>query len=169
MIASVDTLPPFKPESVLYRPQQHFFRGSLGRFATGVAVVTFEGPDGPKGITINSFTSVSMDPALVLVSIAKTAKSHEQLSERAFAVNILGAEQQALALHYAGKPNREPQWVDGKWAPRLAGALSHFECKPWAAYDGGDHTLFIGEVQEFGYRDGDALGFVSGQIGRAHV
>lgn len=153
----------FRPESKLYRPRQQYFRGSLGRFATGVAVVTFDGAQKRHGITVNSFTSVSMDPPLVLVSIARTTKAHDELAGRAFTVNILGAEQQELAGHFAGRPNREPTFVEGDVAPRLAGVLSWFECTPWAAYDGGDHTLYLGEVKNFDYRTGDALGFVNGR------
>ncbi|MHB1172142.1 MAG: flavin reductase family protein [Lacisediminihabitans sp.] len=164
MIATPHQTTGFNPESTLYRPRQHYFRGSLGRFATGVAVVTFDGSEKRRGITVNSFTSVSMEPPLVLVSVARTTKAHDELMNRPFTVNVLGAEQQLLASNFAGKPNEEPRWVEGDVAPRLAGVLSYFECKPWAAYDGGDHTLFLGEVVNFDYRSGDALGFVNGQF-----
>ena len=127
-------------------PRAHRFRGSLGRFATGVAIVTFDGATKRHGITVNSFTSVSMDPPLVLASIARTAKAHDELAGRPFTVNILGAEQRQLAMHFAGRPGPEPKWVEGATAPRLSGVLAYFECRPWAAYDGGDHTLYVGEV-----------------------
>lgn len=156
--------PSFRPESSLYRPPSHHFRGSLGRFATGVAVVTVAADGQRHGITVNSFTSVSLDPPLVLVSIQRTASSHALLAGRPFTVNILGAEQQSIAMHFAGRPNAEPNWLDGSYAPRLAGALSHFECTPWAEYDGGDHTLFLGRVEDFDYRSGDALGFADGRF-----
>ncbi|WP_125612672.1 flavin reductase family protein [Specibacter cremeus] len=141
------------------RPRDHHFRGSLGRFATGVAIVTFDGVTKRHGLTVNSFTSVSLEPPLVLVSIARSTKAHDELAERPFTVNILGAEQKDLALHFAGQPSREPLWVEGEVAPRLSHVLAFFECKPWAAYDGGDHTLYLGEVVDFDYRRGDALGF----------
>ncbi|WP_028270058.1 flavin reductase [Arthrobacter sp. CC3] len=143
-------------------PKDHHFRGSLGRFATGVAIVTFDGATKRHGITVNSFTSVSMEPPLVLVSIARTAKAHDELAGRPFTVNILGAEQRHLATHFAGRPGYEPRWVEGATAPRLAGVLAYFECRPWAAYDGGDHTLYLGEVADFDYRHGDALAFANG-------
>ena len=139
----------------------HHFRGSLGRFATGVAIVTFDGVTKRHGITVNSFTSVSMEPPLVLVSIARTAKAHDELAGRPFTVNILGAEQRQLAMHFAGRPGPEPPWVEGGTAPRLSRVLAYFECKPWAAYDGGDHTLYIGEVVDFNYRNGDALAYAN--------
>ena len=150
--------------SAVLRPHEQHFRGSLGRFATGVAVVTFDTDQGRHGITVNSFTSVSLEPPLVLVSIARTTKSHDELAGRPFTVNVLGAEQRALASNFAGTPTGEPRWVEGTVAPRLAGVLSYFECTPWAAYDGGDHTLYLGEVVSFDYRAGDALGFVNGQF-----
>jgi flavin reductase (DIM6/NTAB) family NADH-FMN oxidoreductase RutF len=142
-------------------PRAHHFRGSLVRFATGVAIVTFYGATKRHGITVNSFTSVSMEPPLVLVSIARSTKAHDELAGRPFTVNILGAEQRQLALHFAGRPGAEPRWVEGATAPRLANVLAYFECKPWAAYDGGDHTLYIGEVVDFNYRNGDALAFAN--------
>jgi flavin reductase (DIM6/NTAB) family NADH-FMN oxidoreductase RutF len=147
------------------RPRSHHFRGSLGRFATGVAVVTFDGATGRHGITVNSFTSVSLEPPLVLVAIARTARAHDQLADRPFAVNILGAEQESLALRFAGRPGgAEPAWIEGGLAPRLARPLAYFECTPWAAYAGGDHTLYVGEVVDFGYRSGDALAFQGGRF-----
>ncbi|MFL5847047.1 MAG: flavin reductase family protein [Solirubrobacteraceae bacterium] len=135
-------------------------RSCLGRFATGVVVVTFEGPDGPRGLTINSFTSVSMDPPLILVSVARKARAHELLQDRPFCVNVLGAEQKALAMQFAGSPSDVPvTWVHDGVAPRLAGVLAHLGCRPWRAYDGGDHSLFLGEVEDYHCRDGHALGF----------
>jgi flavin reductase (DIM6/NTAB) family NADH-FMN oxidoreductase RutF len=152
-------------------------RACLGRFATGVAVVTFDGPEGRHGITVNSFTSVSLDPPLVLVSVAKRARSHDLLRGRAFTVNVLGAEQELLARRFAGGAECEPVWAEGEHAPRLAGVLAHLECTPWRAYDGGDHTLFLGEVQGFDFRDGDALGYhasrfttvADDQLGHEHL
>jgi flavin reductase (DIM6/NTAB) family NADH-FMN oxidoreductase RutF len=102
-----------------------------------------------------------MEPPLVLVSIARSAKAHDELSGRAFTVNILGAEQRQLAMHFAGRPGPEPLWVEGGTAPRLSGVLAWFECTPWAEYPGGDHTLYVGEVTNFNYRSGDALAFAN--------
>lgn len=165
MMTHTGSIPTFTADSALYRPPQHFFRTGLGRFATGVAVVTFDAADGSRrGITINSFTSISMDPPLVLASIGRHARSHDALADRPFTVNILGAESQALALQFAGKPSLEPRFVEGDVAPRLEGALGWFECTPWAAYDGGDHTMYLGEVAHHGSRRGDALGFLGGQF-----
>jgi flavin reductase (DIM6/NTAB) family NADH-FMN oxidoreductase RutF len=167
MAATFDRSPAFAQESPLYRPPAHFLRGCLGRFATGVAVLSFAVPDsGHRGVTVNSFTSVSIEPPLILVALQRTLPSHDLLRGSCYTVNVLGAEQRELALHFAGKPrpSLHPAWAEGEHAPRLAGSLCYFECAPWAEYDGGDHTLFLGEVKRFDYRDGDALGFVNGQF-----
>jgi len=134
-------------------------RSCLGRFATGVTVVTFRGPSGPHGITVNSFTAVSLEPPLVLVSVARTTRSHDQLRGRHFCVNVLAAEQEAVARQFAGSGHGPAMWLDQGPIPSLAGVLAHVACRPWRDYEAGDHTLFIGEVVEFRYRDGDALGF----------
>jgi flavin reductase len=135
-------------------------RSCLGRFATGVVVVTFDGPDGqPRGLTVNAFTSVSMHPPLVLVSVAKRAWSHDALRGCPFCINVLAAEQEGIARQFAGMGEADLVWVPGAELPRLAGVLAHLTCRPWRDYDGGDHTLFLGEVVDFDYRDGDALCF----------
>ena len=134
-------------------------RTCLGRFATGVAVVAFDRPDGRHGLTVNSFTSVSMRPPLVLASVAKRARAHDALRDRPFSISILGAEQEAIARCFAGGPRLDVVWAEGTAAPHIAGALAWLECTPWRAYDGGDHTLFLGEVVAFDHRDGDALGY----------
>jgi flavin reductase (DIM6/NTAB) family NADH-FMN oxidoreductase RutF len=156
---------PAKPSRPIVDPQVALaaaLRSCLGRFVTGVAVVTFEDPQERYGITVNSFTAVSMTPPLILVSIAKSARSHSVLAPGVpFCVNVLGAEQERVAVHFAGGSDKQLaiRWAQGSRAPRLPGALAHFECAPWRTYDGGDHTLFIGEIVDFDYRDGDALGF----------
>jgi flavin reductase (DIM6/NTAB) family NADH-FMN oxidoreductase RutF len=140
-------------------------RCALGRFGTGVCVVTVRGEDGPHGLTVNAFAAVSLEPPLVLVSIARRARGHELLRGAPFAVNVLGAEQEAIAKHFAGEPGPEPvHWVEGAAVPRLHGALATFECRPWSAYDGGDHTLFVGEVVRLEYRDGDGLGYLNSRF-----
>jgi flavin reductase len=141
-------------------------RSTLGRFATGVTVVTFDAGDGPRGVTVNSFTSVSLDPPLVLVSVARTSSAHDRLRDRPFCVNVLGAEQEAIARRFAGgDAGQEPTFDEGGGrAPRLGGALAHVDCEPWRAYDGGDHTLFVGRVTAFDHRDGDALGYMGSRF-----
>jgi flavin reductase (DIM6/NTAB) family NADH-FMN oxidoreductase RutF len=141
-------------------------RSSLGRFVTGVAVLTFEAEEGPRGMTVNSFTSVSLDPPLILVSVAKTSRSHELLAGGIpFTVNILGAEQELIARHFTRRGVESTvHWNLDTSSPRLAGTLAHFECKPWRSYDAGDHTLVLGEVVDFSAREGDALGFFTSRF-----
>lgn len=140
-------------------------RSCLARFVTGVTVVVVDGPEGRVALTVNSFTAVSLEPPLVLVSIHKKARSHAALLGRPFTVNVLGAEQEPLARHFAGKPHLdEVAWDESSDVPRLAGSLAAIECAPWVSYDGGDHTLVVGEVTGFGYRDGDALGYFCGRF-----
>jgi flavin reductase (DIM6/NTAB) family NADH-FMN oxidoreductase RutF len=140
-------------------------RSCLGRFATGVTVVTLDAGEGPRGVTVNSFTSVSLDPPLVLVSVARTTAAHEALKGTPFCVNVLGAEQEQLAMRFAGGDvDCAPRFEQGKAAPRLLGSLAHVECSPWRDYDGGDHTLFLGEVVDFAHRDGDALGYMGSRF-----
>lgn len=142
----------------------HALRACLGRFVTGVTVVTFQAPDGRRGLTINSFSSVSMQPPLIMVSIARTAQAHNALYGRRFCVNVLGAEQEQVARHFAGGATGTLRWADDHAVPRLADALAHIVCEPWRAYDGGDHTIFLGEVTGFEYRPGDALAYANSRF-----
>ncbi|MBE3553954.1 MAG: flavin reductase family protein [Thermicanus sp.] len=141
------------------------FRYCLGRFATGVTIITYNSPEGKRGLTANSFTSISLDPPLVLISIGRTTKAADYLRGNAFAVNILSKEQKDLSNHFAGKqiPDLTIPWVDGEYSPYLEGSLAVIECRPWQEYDGGDHLIFLGEVKRYVYRDGDALGFFYGR------
>lgn len=142
------------------------FRDCLGCFATGVTVVTVQGDGRPHGLTVNSFTSVSLDPPLVLVSIDRRANALPFLTDAPFAVNILEAGQDDLAMHFAGRPQPDLhiEWEQGKVAPRLARSLAYVECSPWQAYDGGDHVLFVGRVESFAHRDGQPLLFYRGRL-----
>jgi len=131
------------------------FRNALGQFPTGVAVITAQDHnDQLIGITMSSFNSVSIEPPLVLFSLDRRALSLEaMLKADHYAVNVLSQEQQALSNKFA-------RAMENKWdnvgfdtrvtgAPLLHGALAHFECKPYAQYDGGDHVIFVGEVVDF--------------------
>lgn len=144
------------------------FRNCMGRFATGVTVVTCKTENGYHGLTANSFTSVSLDPPIVLVSVDRKTKAFEHMKNNAFTVNILNASQEDVAMHFAGRPKEVPpfNWVEGEHAPRLEESLASIECKAWEEYDGGDHVLFVGEVEKFTYQDGDALTYYAGKFGR---
>lgn len=128
------------------------FRQLCGRFATGIAIVTASDATGnPTGMTVNSFTSVSLDPPLVLVAIDRMATVHAVLEvANGWAVNILGAHQEALSRRFAtGLPDRFEGvgWHRGPGGDVLLdGALARLWCLPVAAVPAGDHTLFIGRV-----------------------
>ncbi|WP_371596847.1 flavin reductase family protein [Streptomyces sp. NBC_00564] len=153
---------------VLAPPSPGALRACMSRFATGVTVVTYDGEDGPRGATMNSFTSVSADPALVLISVARRARCHDRLIDQPFSINVLGAEQERLARLFAGAQGLgEPDWVADARVPRLAAPLAWIECDPWRSYDGGDHTLVVGQVIDLGHRDGDALTYAWSRFGTA--
>jgi flavin reductase (DIM6/NTAB) family NADH-FMN oxidoreductase RutF len=139
------------------------FRRVMGSFPTGVTVVTVEREPGKvHGMTANSFTSVSLDPLLILVCVDQNAQLLSFLKlQRRFGVNILRSSQQALSEHFA-KPHPPPEEerelnVQFEWAPSgipvLAGSLAQLTCNVAAQYMAGDHTIFIGEVESI--RDGD--------------
>lgn len=143
-------------------------RNCFGHFATGVTVVTWNDDDGNRrGITINSFTSVSLDPPLVLISIDKNTKAYHDLRNRSFIINVLSAEQQSIAFQFAGKPQEGlvVEWQeDSEIGPRLKNTVATIECTPWAEYEGGDHLLFLGEVEDFSYNENESLLFHKGKF-----
>jgi flavin reductase (DIM6/NTAB) family NADH-FMN oxidoreductase RutF len=142
-------------------------RACLSRFVTGVAVVSYRAEGEARGLTVNSFTSVSLEPPLVLVSVARTARAAAHLGRVPFSVNVLGAAQLDLALHFAGlaRDTAEVAWqsVDDELAPTLAGALATLRCRPWRSYGGGDHRLHLGQVVQAEVQgDGEPLLFDRG-------
>ncbi|WP_157764839.1 flavin reductase family protein [Solibacillus sp. R5-41] len=142
-------------------------RQTFGKFATGVTVVTWFDGDDINGITVNSFTSVSLEPALVLVSIDKKANSLTQMQNKAFTINILADDQEKIAWQFAGREQQglKIEWEKGGIAPILSNAAAFIECKPWKQVDAGDHVLFIGEIENFGRTEKHALTFYEGKMG----
>ena len=136
------------------------FRASLGMFATGVTIVTARTPAGVLvGLTANSFNSVSLTPPLVLWSLAQAASSMAAFSTGShYAINILAADQKALAERFASR--REDRWTDVAFtegacgAPLLDGAAATFECFNRSRYEEGDHVIFVGEVERCQRREG---------------
>lgn len=130
------------------------FRRTMANFATGVTVVTTVLEDRFYGLTVNAFCSVSLDPALLLVSIDKNSRTHPiLLQSHIFAVNMLTAKQQYLSERFARKDvNEYRSFADIKLhtgetgAPLFDESMSHLECRVVAEYEGGDHTLFLGQV-----------------------
>src|SRR5579864_7010806 len=130
------------------------FRRALGHFATGVTVVTYapEGIDEFRGTTVNSFTSVSLDPPLVLVSLGRQTRAAAALRPgSAYAVNVLHHGQRDLAMHFAGRP--EPglrvDWEVRGGVPQLADCGACFRCVARDVHEAGDHLLVVGLVEEF--------------------
>lgn len=128
------------------------FRNAMGNFATGITVITTEVENEVHGITVNSFTSISLEPKLVLISIANTAKmlSHIQQSKK-FTVSFLGADQENISMQFAGQIKDatpyEFQYFNSQ--PTIKDALANITCNVYAEYPAGDHTIFIGEVTDF--------------------
>lgn len=146
------------------------FRRALGSFATGVAVATCtDGAGTPVGVTVSSFTSVSLEPPLVLFCLDRGAAAHGAFAgARHFAVSVLPAGTETLSQRFAFGPD---PWAGAQWhageggAPVLAGALAHVECAAERALDGGDHTIFLGRVLRAGAREGAPLLYFRGQYG----
>lgn len=149
--------------------EQRALRDCLGQFASGVTVVTTGDGTAVHGATVSSFVSVSLDPPLVLVSLDRRTRSCDRLGNSSvFGINVLAADQRELALLFAGRadaPATEIRWEGDPAAARLVGCVAHFTCVPWAAYDGGDHVLHVGEVVRFEAFGGEPLVFHSGTLG----
>jgi flavin reductase len=152
------------------------FRLALGQFATGVTVVTVERASGRvHGMTANSFTSVSLDPPLILVCVDKKAQLLPLLKERQrFGVSILKEDQEAISEYFAQteeSPETEQRlgirygWTETS-IPLLEGALAHIACNLVASYVAGDHTIFIGEVEGAEIYIGEPLLYLRGDYRR---
>jgi flavin reductase (DIM6/NTAB) family NADH-FMN oxidoreductase RutF len=142
------------------------FRTAMGKFATGVTVITTDVEGDVHGMTANAFMSVSLDPKLVVISIGEKARILEKIKQsKTFSVNILAADQQELSMIFAGqlKEHREVEFdrLDGK--PVLKGAVAQIACEVSAEHLEGDHTLFIGRVTDIHLEDAEPLIFYSGK------
>nr|WP_169806359.1 flavin reductase family protein [Herbidospora sakaeratensis] len=142
-------------------------REALGQFATGVAVITTATGEGERaGVTVNSFTSVSLDPPLVLWCLSNRAPSAPVfLKAGRFAVNVLAADQDHLSRRFATPSADKFAGVDllGSPLPILAGTLAAFVCRTERVHDGGDHHIFVGAVEHYQRAEGEPLVFHSGR------
>lgn len=149
------------------------FRRALGSFATGVTVITARTGDGrPVGITANSFNSVSLDPPMVLWSLARTAGSMPAFEGAThWAVHILAADQEALSNRFAQRGTDKFAGLDTRdgagGAPLLEGCATRLQCRTAFRYAGGDHVIFVGEVLDFESRDTAPLVFHGGRYALA--
>jgi len=148
------------------------YRGTLGQFATGVTVVTMRTPNGRRiGLTVNSFTSVSLDPPLVLWCLSRESASlPEFLTTNRFAINVLALNQVAIAQRFA---TRHADRFAGigcgigpGGVPLLDGAIAHLVCRNIIQQPTGDHLIFIGEVERYERFAGEPLVFQAGDYGR---
>lgn len=149
--------------------QARQIRDVFGQFATGVTVITTQTAEGKKiGMTANSFSSLSLDPPLVLWSLSKTAPSITAFSKAShFAIHILSAEQQAISQHFARGAEDKFATIAHETCeqgvPILNEALTTLLCKNIQQYEGGDHLIFIGELTHTRQQEGEPLLFHRGQ------
>lgn len=144
------------------------FRTALSRFPSGVTVVTTRDDEERfHGITVSAFCSLSLEPPRVLICIEKTAGSHFALEKsEAFVVNILNAEQREISEHFASQIENKFDTTDFETGidgiPVLLGCLATLECRVTNAFDGGDHSIFVGEVEKASVNDGDPILYFRG-------
>ena len=127
------------------------FRAVMGRFASGVTVITARANGDTRGMTANAFMSGSLEPPLCVISVAKRAHMHAHLAAAGmFGVNILASGQEDLASHFAGRPvpGLKPSFADMDGVPTLAEAAARITAAVTAAHDCGDHTIFIGHIRD---------------------
>ncbi len=148
---------------------QRAFRDALGRFATGVTVITTQDAGRPVGITANSFAALSLEPPLVMWAPARFSRRFEAFAQAGhFAIHVLAADQLWLARHFArdGFDFDLPDMCEGLGgAPLLPSCLARFECRRHAVHPGGDHAIVVGEVLRVQSRPGAALSFFGGKYG----
>lgn len=144
------------------------FRQAMRRVPTGVTVVTSLKDGEPRGITVNAFASVALDPPSLLICVNREARSYLFISSsRIFCVNVLAGDQRALAEHFSGKV-RERQFadvdyvIDATGAPVLSGTIAHFDCELSHEYQIGSHSILIGRVLSCSARPGSPLGYFNG-------
>jgi flavin reductase (DIM6/NTAB) family NADH-FMN oxidoreductase RutF len=141
------------------------FRSTVGAFATGVTVVTTRGEEHAYGMTANAFSSVSLDPPLILVCVISPSEGADHITRNGvFAVNILAQEQEPLSRYFASRDRPKgrdaftevPHRFGASGSPILEGAAAFMDCRLHTAHEAGDHLIFIGEVLELDVSDGSA-------------
>lgn len=145
------------------------FRNAMGKFATGVTVITTIVDDVVHGMTANAFMSVSLDPKLVVISIGHKARMLDKITtSNRFVVNILSTEQKGLSMHFAGQVNEglivNFETIDDM--PVIKDSLANIVCNLKRSYIEGDHTLFIGEVTDLVINEGEPLTYFEGKYGK---
>ncbi len=144
------------------------FRDVLGRFATGVTVVSCSSAGEPVGMTVSSFTSVSLDPPLISFCVIRGSVTGDAvLRAGSFAVNVLSNDQQAISTAFAGAVDDRFAGIEflrgENGSPLLAGAIAHIECETHARHEAGDHVLVLGHVSRLSAHAGEPLLFYRGR------
>jgi flavin reductase (DIM6/NTAB) family NADH-FMN oxidoreductase RutF len=159
------------PDDAVSQSEARAYRDALGAFATGVCVVTADGPDGPVGITINSFTSVSLRPRLVMWCLDERSERYPAFAEaERFAIHVLDAQSEALARRFA---KGSGIMVEGEFErlgdgpPQLAAAAARFDCRTYQRVQMGDHVILVGAVEGFAASDSATLTYFRGRYGIA--
>jgi flavin reductase (DIM6/NTAB) family NADH-FMN oxidoreductase RutF len=148
------------------------FRAALGRFPSGVTVVTLDdGDGGVHGITVSSFVSLSLVPPLVGVAIGRKARAHRMIGAPRFGVSVLAADQANVSDHFAARPVALPAdaFVDLAGHRVIRGAVAHLVCAVVERVDTGDHTLLVGRVEASRVAEGASLAYQGGRYGRVLV
>ena len=148
------------------------YRNTLGRFATGVTIVTALENGRPHGMTANAFVSVSLNPPLVLVSLDNGSRMQRILSSAGiYGVSVLAEDQRALSDHFAGRRVEDVQirFVSRAGAMVLEGAIACFVARVRDVHPAGDHTLYVGAVEHFEHREDKPLLFYGGKYERLSV
>ena len=149
------------------------FRKAMGCFATGVTIITVALDGEVHGMTANAFSSVSLDPPLVLVCVDHSTRTHAHIhAKKRFGINVLCKDQRAISEYYA-RPDRSHEHAETEagarfdrtkhGTPMLHGSLAYLECRLHSAQDAGDHTIFTAEVEDVVVREGEQLLFFRGK------
>jgi len=150
------------------------FRRVAGQFVAGITVVTTASDSGFRGITANSFTTVSLAPPLVLFCLTNTSTFTPLLAQSGvFAVSVLSVKDQFLSDRFANRAplvdarfTGVPHRIERSGAPVLSNAIAWFDCRVWADYDGGDHRIIVGEVLALGENEGEPLAYYRSRYAR---
>jgi len=146
---------------------QDEFRFALGKFVTGITIVTCNGKNGPIGITANSFASLSLSPPLVLWSPAKASKRHDTFLEaEKFTIHIASENQIELCKSFSKSADggSEMNWdFNDQGEAFIKNCSAHFECTKYSHFDGGDHSIIVGEVKKFETTDHKPLIYLGGE------
>ncbi|MFY0618113.1 flavin reductase family protein [Shimia sp.] len=149
---------------------ERHFRDALGCFATGVTIVTVPTADGPLGMTANSFSSVSLDPPLILWCPARNSERHPHFAGAShFAIHMLRDDQSTLAMEFArnGDPfANQPYQSNPHGVPLIDNCLARLECSTHAVHNGGDHDIVVGKVERLWIDNGAPLIFAQSNFGR---